>query len=79
MNHITLSYGELKKMYPETTEQYGNQLTEKDRYESLTVGQNLDSKIASLRRELDRLERSKLTLGPLLDMNINDLRNAMSY
>lgn len=62
---------------------YDNPITEacvaKDRYENLTVGQNLDAKIANLRKELARLEHSKLTLGPLLDMNINDLRNAMSY
>lgn len=50
-----------------------------DHHINLTVGQNLDAKIANLRKELARLENSKLTLGPLLDMPINDLRNAMSY
>lgn len=62
---------------------YENQIAkacvEADRYENLTVGQNLDGKIANLRKELLRLENSKPTLGPLLDMPINDLRNAMQY
>lgn len=71
----TLDQLELRKMYPENAA-----LCEAaDRHVNLTVGQNLDAKIANLRKELARLEHSKLTLGPLLDMNINDLRNAMSY
>lgn len=76
---IPFAHTELKKMY-------GNQTTEKflgtavcDRYENLTVGQNLDAKIANMRKELAALEHSKLTLGPLLDMRINDLRQAMNY
>jgi len=44
-----------------------------------TVGENIDSKIAILRKEIERLEASKVTLGPLLDMRIRDIRDAMSF
>lgn len=44
-----------------------------------TVGENIDSKIAMLRKEIERLEASKVTLGPLLDMRIRDIRDAMSF
>lgn len=78
MNRIILSYGELKKMYSEAKEQT-TALSEAYPHENLTVGQNLDDKISRLHKELARLERAKLTLGPLLDMSIDDLRSAMSY
>ena len=44
-----------------------------------TVGENLDNRIASLKAELARLEASKETLGPLLNMRIRDIRDAMNY
>lgn len=44
-----------------------------------TVGENIDTKIAMLRKEIERLEESKVTLGPLMDMRIRDIRDAMSY
>jgi uncharacterized small protein (DUF1192 family) len=44
-----------------------------------TVGENIDSKIAMLKREIDRLEQSKVELAPLMNMRIRDIRDAMSY
>lgn len=44
-----------------------------------TVGENLDAKIKSLENELQRLKDSRETLGPLLNMRIRDVRDAMSY
>lgn len=44
-----------------------------------TVGENIDSKIVMLKKEIERLEASKATLGPLMDMKIRDIREAMSY
>jgi hypothetical protein len=47
--------------------------------ENPTVGENIDRKIAWLKGEIDRLEKSKETLGPLLGMRIRDIRQAMEY
>jgi len=44
-----------------------------------TVGENIDFKIAMLKKEIKRLEESKVTLGPLMDMRIRDIREVMSY
>lgn len=44
-----------------------------------TVGENINFKIAMLKKEIERLEASKVTLGPLMDMRIRDIREAMSY
>ena len=44
-----------------------------------TVVENIDAKIAMLRKEIERLEESKKTLAPLLGMKIRDIREAMSY
>lgn len=44
-----------------------------------TVEENIDIKIGALRKEIERLEESKKTLGPLLHMVIRDVREAMSY
>ncbi len=44
-----------------------------------TVGENIDSKIAMLRKEIERLEQSKVDLAPLMNMRIRDIRDAMSY
>lgn len=44
-----------------------------------TVEENIDIKISALRKEIERLEESKKTLGPLLQMVIRDVREAMSY
>lgn len=44
-----------------------------------TVGENIDKRIASMKAEIERLEESKKTLGPLLPMRISDIRNAMNY
>jgi len=46
---------------------------------NLTVGENIDLKIRQLQAEIDRLEASKSTLGPLLEMKIGDIREAMNY
>ena len=44
-----------------------------------TVKENIDTKIAMLRKEIERLEESKKTLGPLMAMKIRDIREAMNY
>ena len=44
-----------------------------------TVGENIDTKITILKAEIERLEASKVMLGPLMDMRIRDIREAMSY
>ena len=44
-----------------------------------TVGENIDFRIAALEKEIERLKASKLTLTPLLDMRIRDIRDAMNY
>lgn len=44
-----------------------------------TVGENIDSKIAMLKKEIERLEQSKVELAPLMNMRIRDIRDAMSY
>jgi hypothetical protein len=47
--------------------------------ENPTVGDNIERKIAWLKNEIERLEKSKETLGPLLGMRIRDIRQAMEY
>jgi len=47
--------------------------------ENPTVGENIDRKISYLKGEIDRLEKSKADLGPLLNMRIRDIRQAMDY
>jgi len=44
-----------------------------------TVSENIDAKIEMLKKEIQRLEESKKTLAPLMDMRIRDIREAMSY
>ncbi len=44
-----------------------------------TVSENIDAKIAMLKKEIARLEESKKTLAPLMDMKIRDIREAMTY
>lgn len=44
-----------------------------------TVEENIDAKIALLRKEIDRLEESKKTLSPLLGMRIRDIHEAMRF
>lgn len=44
-----------------------------------TVGENIDRQIAIHQEQIARLEASKKTLSPLLDMKIGDLRQAMSF
>jgi UDP:flavonoid glycosyltransferase YjiC (YdhE family) len=44
-----------------------------------TVGENLDDRIKQVEAELARLKASRETLGPLLQMRIRDIRDAMSY
>ena len=47
--------------------------------ENPTVEENIDRKIAYLQGEIDRLQKSKADLGPLLNMRIRDIRQAMDY
>lgn len=47
--------------------------------ENPTVEENIDRKIQYLQGEIDRLEKSKVDLGPLLKMRIRDIRQAMDY
>lgn len=44
-----------------------------------TVGENLDSRIAMMEAELERLKASRETLAPLLNMHIRDIRDAMNF
>lgn len=44
-----------------------------------TVGENIDFRIASLRKEIERLEASRVDLAALLHMRIRDIRDAMNY
>ena len=44
-----------------------------------TVSENIDAKIAMLKKEIERLEASKETLAPLMGMRIRDIREAMNY
>jgi hypothetical protein len=44
-----------------------------------TVGENIDSKISMLKKEIERLEASKVELAPLMNMRIRDIRDAMNY
>ncbi len=44
-----------------------------------TVIENIDAKIYALKLEIERLEASKKTLGPILQIRIRDLREAVSY
>lgn len=44
-----------------------------------TVGENIDSKIAMLSKEIERLKASKVELAPLMNMRIRDIRDAMNY
>lgn len=54
----------------------------KEAYMSRTIGQNINARIDSLRAEISRLEgvREQLESGTsLLDVRIEDLRQAMNY
>ena len=54
----------------------------KDEYSRRTIGQNIDLRIAGLKAEIQRLEgvREQLQSGAsLLDVRIEDLRQAMNY
>ncbi len=42
-----------------------------------TVEENIDGRIKHLQSEIDRLQKSKEDLGPLLKMRIRDIRSAM--
>lgn len=44
-----------------------------------TVRENLEQRIAKLEQELANSKASLITLGPLLDMRICDIRDAMNY
>jgi hypothetical protein len=44
-----------------------------------TVGENLDARIKNLEEELDRMKKAKESLGPLLGMRIQDIRDAMNF
>lgn len=44
-----------------------------------TVGENIDTRIAQLRKQIESLEQSKNDLAPLLNMRIRDIRSAMDF
>jgi len=44
-----------------------------------TVGENIDAKIYALKQEIERLEASKESLAPLLNIRIGDIQSAMSF
>ena len=46
---------------------------------NMTVGENIDNKIEALKREIQRLEDSKVNVQPLLHMKISSIREAMTY
>lgn len=49
---------------------------------NVTVSQNIDFRIADLRNQIERLERTKAILaepGGILNVPLDDLRFAMSY
>lgn len=54
-----------------------NQVSRLD--ENPTVEENIDRKIHYLQGEIDRLQKSKQDLAPLLKMRIRDIRQAMDY
>jgi hypothetical protein len=66
---------------------YSNQLVQKEQVciasgqidRNPTVGENIDSKISMLKKEIERLEASKVELAPLMNMRIRDIRDAMNY
>lgn len=65
-------------------DRYSNQMIQKEcAIQQLdrnpTVGENIDTKIAVLKQEIERLEASKIELAPLMNMRIRDIRDAMSY
>ena len=65
-------------MYPEANvAQAGMAIT--DSRHDRTVAENIDAKIAMLKKEIERLEASKETLAPLMGMRIRDIREAMNY
>ncbi len=54
----------------------------KEAYVTRTIGENIDARVASLKAEIARLEGVKAQLGSgasLLDVKIDDLRQAMNY
>ena len=54
----------------------------KEAYVTRTIGENIDARVASLKAEIARLEGVKSQLGSgasLLDVKIDDLRQAMNY
>lgn len=65
-----LGYAEMNKCLPQ-----GAQMVDRNP----TVGENIDSKIAMLKKEIERLEASKTELAPLMNMRIRDIRDAMNY
>ena len=65
-------------MYPEETERC---LSEKAVYvdQNPTIEENINTKINMLKKEIERLESSKIELKSILKMRIRDIRDAMSY
>ena len=61
---------------------YAGAMAAKEAVMSRTIGQNINARIASLKAEITRLEgvREQLESGAsLLDVRIEDLRQAMNY
>lgn len=61
---------------------YANAAQLKDATFSRTVGENIDARIASLQAQIEALQETKAKLSEptgLLNVRIEDLRQAMSY
>lgn len=61
---------------------YVNEGLAKQNYVTRTIGENIDARVAFLKAEIARLEGVKAQLGSganLLDVRIDDLRQAMNY
>lgn len=70
----------MNESYPQAKLGYGEKVCTGDNSQhNPTVGENLELRIKMLKEELARLEASRATLAPLLEMRIRDIRDAMNY
>ena len=68
----------MNEMYPQE-KCIGSGMVSENKIHNPTVGENLELRIKILKEELARLEASRETLGPLMNMRIRDIRDAMNY